>query len=566
MKAIEASPQSIATILRGHEFIIPEYQRDYSWGEDECTKLWDDLSSFFEKTLDKGNKEQEKYFLGSIVVYPNKKNDNIWEVIDGQQRLTTLLMLIKVLSERASTYTILQKMIYKENPETGDIQLDKPRLESYVQGKIDGKNDGKNDRISLCAILSGNSDDLKKDNIFRSNYEKLNQLLDNWWEQELKVEQRKKIINILQNNVVMLPIKCETEDNALCLFETINDRGKPLCDVDIFKAKIYTSVPHVNRNEFIDRWNAIESDREWIFRIYMNILKAEQGVIDRKNNTREYILENLLGNKNKIADGWRNIMKTIELLDYVIMNSTSNNPNTIAKENIYWGILGKYPNNNWCFPFYVFLYKHMKNQTLPEEKHKEYIDLLENTTRYFLIKGVVHNALESVRDTTYRVCTAIFKGENYADLYKNNAKDDMSDFCKKLEESDLRRYDKSMVLLNSSLTPNQNPGHYGKMISNKYHIEHILPKNFNHYDKWTEKSHEQYIDKIGNLMPLEMKLNINASNEFFLRKQAKYEESGVQDALNLANKKPPHWYPEDVEQRQKESVKRLKKFFAEFEE
>ena len=89
--------QYIAKLLgeEGRKFIIPEYQRPYRWTKDECETLWNDILGVF------GNGENiEEYFLGSIVTY---KNDNkkleILEIIDGQQRITTLTLLFRAFYE-----------------------------------------------------------------------------------------------------------------------------------------------------------------------------------------------------------------------------------------------------------------------------------------------------------------------------------------------------------------------------------------------------------------------------------------------------------------------------------
>ena len=76
------------------DFLIPDYQRPYAWGENECITLWDDIFSF--AIPDEGRTEfdsNSEYFLGPIVTFKN--DDDKMEVIDGQQRLTTLMLLLR---------------------------------------------------------------------------------------------------------------------------------------------------------------------------------------------------------------------------------------------------------------------------------------------------------------------------------------------------------------------------------------------------------------------------------------------------------------------------------------
>ena len=76
------------------DFLIPDYQRPYAWEEDECKTLWDDIFEFAfpNNNLDDFNSEEE-YYLGSIVTFRN--DDGKKEIIDGQQRLTTLMLLLR---------------------------------------------------------------------------------------------------------------------------------------------------------------------------------------------------------------------------------------------------------------------------------------------------------------------------------------------------------------------------------------------------------------------------------------------------------------------------------------
>jgi len=106
----------------------------------------------------------------------------------------------------------------------------------------------------------------------------------------------------------------------------------------------------------------------------------------------------------------------------------------------------------------------------------------------------------------------------------------------------------------------QNKADFKKLLREGYHIEHILPKKWNNYDGWTEETWYNDIDKLGNLIPLEWKLNISARNEFFTRKKFDYAKSKVQDAQNLLILSD--WSPKNLELRDDISKERLVKFFS----
>ena len=559
MKAIEGNPQCIGDIFRGHEFEIPEFQRPYSWEAEECVQLWDDLSSF----LDNADSGQEKYFLGSIVVHPKVSNEKIWRVIDGQQRLITLLILVKALFEKATTHTVLEKIIYKEDPITGETKIGDPRIQSLVYTKT--KETGETDKDSFSKILDGKASELKVKSLFRLNYELLQKLLSKWWNSKTTGD-REKIIEALQKDVVMLPIQCSTEDDALTLFQTINDRGRPLDDSDIFKAKIYNAIPENDRNDFIKRWDEIKKHED-LFRLYMHISRAGKNDTTQEIALRKYILDHHLKNQQELAQNYKTIMDALEACHWLAENNSSEDKKISDEENIYWGIMKTYPNTYWHYPLHVFLHKYMKCEggrfDLPKERHDEYLKLMKETVRYFFIKGVTYKNVNRVKDTTFKVCVAIDQEESYTDEYRKNIdKEDLEIFYRKLANSDCgRRYTKGLIFLNSSLNSEQNRADYGNALKGKIDIEHILPKKWNNYDNWTVDSHEKHINNIGNLMPLEKIVNSKASNEFFSHKMEEYKESKIQDALDLSTKNPAHWYPENVEQRQEEARKRLVDFF-----
>ena len=564
MKAIQASPESINDLLQGHEFIIPEYQRPYSWGNEQCDRLWEDLSGFLERATDGVGDDNDQYFLGSIVVYPNPDDKRAWDVVDGQQRLTTLIMLVRAFFEKASTHAVLQKRIYREDPKSGEMDKSSPCLDSKVLGGADRK--------SFVKVLQGDLSALEKDkkNPFANNYKLLEKELTDWWK-KFNTERRDKIINALLHNVVLLPIECNERDDALDLFQIINDRGKPLANADIFKAELYSAVAEDERESFVNQWNRIEpqrKDHEFMFRVFMHISRADRDDSGKESDLRKYVQEHHLKDKEKLSSEWQKIMYALEACHYAHYCSTPVSENTQTTESIYWGVLEYCPNTYWQYPLYVFLHKHMKRRgddfRLPEEKCEEYELLLEDTARYFFLKSVVYNSVNAVKDTTFRVCADIAHERDYAAQYRENAeKKDLSEFERKIADSDLGRNRKGLVLLAAALNPNQDRVAYGEFLRNeKVDIEHILSQKWCNYDGWNDESHKRDINKIGNLMPLKKAINIKASNEFFKGKQEKYKNSVVQDALDLANKKPSVWYPEDVAARHEESLKRLREFFG----
>ena len=557
MKALRADPLSLEKIFSGREFIIPDFQRPYSWGIEECEQLWIDISSFIDEHLNDVRDDKEQYFLGSIVVYPHEENKNAWVVIDGQQRLTTLLILIRLLFKHNSTYTVLQKMFYKTDHKTTDI-IEDPRLKSEVLA-----GDGRNDYEDFRKVMELNVDDMDKNNPYKLNHDVVAEKLDAWWNSKT-VEQRELALKRFQENIVLLPIECDSLNDALTLFQTINDRGMSLNDADIFKADIYRMSKTQDRESFIKRWHALD-DHETLFRIHMHIIRAKAGDIGKEIGLRPYIQRYFNTLENPRED-WNSIVSSLEGYHKIRTQGVVGSDEFTCDANMFWAILNQYPNIYWGYPLYVYLNKYGKQKDgcfyLDDgRKQNDYIDLLKNTIRYFYIKGVVYNTVNRVRDTTFKACVAIAHEENYIEKYQENIKDDFDDFFRRLSENDYGyRYQKGLVWLCSSLNCDQNRKDYAETIA-RCHVEHILPWSWANYDGWNAESHADNIEKIGNKIPLEWKINIQAGNEFFERKQKRYEKSKIRDALDLSKRDSASWKPEDLKERQKVSLNRLGKFF-----
>jgi uncharacterized protein with ParB-like and HNH nuclease domain len=533
MKAIHADPRAIRKLLTD-DFIIPDFQRPYSWTIEHCDKLWDDLISFNMEKKD----SDDNYFLGNIVIHPQNGS---YAVIDGQQRLTTLLLLIKALHLRAGTIIALEKCLKKEDPLTSEL-LNEIRVVSHVF---------ENDKESLYDIIFNNGINLGN-NKFKINFDYLIKKIDIWW---LSVGnspgELNSLILTLLDNVVLLPIQCDSQDDALTIFQTINDRGMALSDADIFKAKLHASA--LDKTDFIDRWNSLE-DHLWLFRVHMHISRAKFNDTSKENALRTYF-----DDKNKLQNDYDFVLDSLK--------KTSDIDEWEATDliNIMWSILEVYPNYYWNFPIFVFLHKYGEYDSngdffLSEDNESSFNELITDSVKYFYVKGVVHNSVNAVRDTVFKVCALIANDGDYLSEFKNNSMIDEEEFVRRLTTTNYGRYLKGLVLLGACLNKNQDNNNFADFLNTNYHIEHILPKKWNNYDEWTDESWQDNINKLGNLVPLEWRLNISAKNEFFSRKKQRYLNSKVEDVTDLVD--IVDWVPTELEERHKIILDRLIKFFT----
>ena len=548
MKAISANPKTIREIFQSN-YVIPDFQRPYSWDTYKINQLWEDCTNFHSENRNKKN----TYYLGNLILY---EANNEFLVIDGQQRLTTLLLLIKALFDRAGTYSALEKCFKKENTVTRELE-NKLRVVSKVEVHQDQEN--------LKAIIL--DDDTEGTSKHHKNFRYLSDRLDEWQTPTNRNPKKlNELIVTLLDRVVLLPIRCENQDDALTMFQTINDRGQALDDSDIFKAKLYSAGKKDKKEkEFMSRWNALE-DHAWLFRVHMHILRAKEKNIGNEKALRSYFQEK---GKNRLQD-YNEVMKNLEIYNYIFEEWDCS-----YEILVWWNILESYPNQYWNYPLYVFLHKHgkySKNELSTDKKTEaKFLGLIKETVKYCFINGVAYKSANAIKDTIFRVCVAIAENKDYLPIYKKNFKKEFGECKRKLKDDDYGRYRKGLIILASFLNKKETPEKYFNILDEKYNIEHILPKEWCNYDKWDEESHKENLDKLGNLVPLEKSLNIKASNEFFQRKKDIYSKgttrkngkkinpSEVQDAKDLS--KIQNWYPEDLERRHQKVMQRLDDFF-----
>ena len=147
--SLSAEEKTIIKIFKIEEqYIIPVYQRPYSWEYDECLSLYNDIMEAF-------HDNSEDYFIGNMVIAKSNSNKDKLEIIDGQQRLTTLLLLIKVLSIFSPEHKALKDCL-----EIADWESDEtfPRIESEIF-----ESDDKKSLVAVLAFKEENFEELLTD-------------------------------------------------------------------------------------------------------------------------------------------------------------------------------------------------------------------------------------------------------------------------------------------------------------------------------------------------------------------------------------------------------------------
>lgn len=303
--SLEAKQKNIFEIFNiQQQYNIPAYQRPYSWGFDECYMLYLDLTEAYEN--------DEDYFLGNIILASSKDlaTSSKLDVIDGQQRLTSLLLILKILNLLYPTHKGPEKCLWLDSLETDDkyIRLESKIIElaeeednlkkSFGYGKDNLEN--KRDRL-----LKGFEIDVKKleaisSDQFLKNILTFYFLFDSYFKNKGNhSENLSGFINFLLKKVSLLPIelqggnKEEATEKALRIFETINNRGLNLSDSDIFKSKLFILTEDKARfgyswSELIERAESLGVAVNDLFRYYSHIIRGQEGIVSGEINLREF--------------------------------------------------------------------------------------------------------------------------------------------------------------------------------------------------------------------------------------------------------------------------------------
>ena len=546
---ISVNKQTIEQFLlnaRTKPFIIPDYQRPYSWTSDQINTLFKDIWEF---TCNEGGTDKEgTYFLGSIVFYENKNGEQ--EIIDGQQRITSIFLLLRAIytklskpkekTEEAKNFiNKIEPLIWKTNKLTGKVEYSSILLNSKVISETENE--------VLKKILETGEVNEKLEDNYSKNYNQILELIE-----EKSVENALMIyqfIYALLNQVIILPITADSQETALTIFSTLNDRGLPLSDADIFKAKIYNHLQSKEeKKEFIEKWKELEENTQNIseniqklFYYYMFYLRALEN--DRNTTTpglRKYYstnkFERLL--ENNVLDELKKILNIWE----IIVNSTQFIENESWSENKdilkVLNILTSYPNEFWKYPVIVYYLKHKDKKDFEEKflkfLRKLYVELLK--------KYIESPTINAVKSNILKLNAEIINSDKPVFDFKSLSEDEIKEKIKIPHRNAVRMLLKTLAYdydIQDELLPE------------KWEIEHILPVKWeNSYDlRENEKIAKEKIEHLGNKTPFEKKLNIIATNNYFSKKKLSYSKSKIEMTKEIGKIKSDKWDLDDIVER-----------------
>ena len=537
---IEVNKQTVKELLgsgKNKKFAIPEYQRPYAWTTDQIQTLFDDLVEYTS-----GEEKDSTYFLGTIVAYENDENEQ--EIIDGQQRITSLFLLLRALYSKLSSMSEtlqsknfmrqIEAAMWEQDELTAEVDFEKVLIVSRVVGEEENN-------IFTNILVTGETEKGRKDT-YSENYKLFVELIEDYASKEPELFYW-FIQNVL-NRAILLPITADSQDTALTIFSTLNDRGLALSDADIFKAKIYNYIDNSQKKDFIEEWKLIDESAsnanesiQKLFYYYMFYLRAKEN--DRNTTTpgiRKYYSQNQF-EKLYQSDLLTNLRLLVGL--WTVIN------NRIVVEGENWSenkeilkvldSLSSYPNEFWKYPVVIY-YLRYKNS---ENFESDFLNFLRNLFAVLSARYVVTPTINAVKRSILNLNASVYQSKTPKFDFSLVDEEEFKEKVKNAHRNTVRMLIKVLAYQKQE-----------ELLPEKWEIEHILPQKWQNsfFPDNSEREVRDLIEHIGNKIPFEKKLNIIASNGYFAKKKESYQKSSITLVQDLAKDKSD-WKLDEIRER-----------------
>jgi uncharacterized protein with ParB-like and HNH nuclease domain len=516
---------------------IPLYQRTYNWGKDQWNDLWEDLINLV---------AGETHYLGSIIAISSERKNGFsyFEIVDGQQRTTSILVLLIVIRD-------LAEKTDKERSEYINKYLLKSSTIDEAEAKlILGRKDNK--AFKRLVEKRARREEAKVEKIIQAYYFFKDKLQE-------KGIQWQNVYSRLLESFELVFIVTDSYNDAFRIFETLNNRGLSLSAVDLIKTYLISKIAsnETMLEECIEIWD----------RIIDNVEEMESVRHDKVRFFRHYLfsieygiepIPKLYSRYQKLIDNAENILKLVEdilhksELYLKLYNGTLGIKDVDEKLNTLVRIEA-----TTCYPLLIkCLTMNLKSDQL--------IKILNAIEVFTLRRSICNiNTREIDRIYNHLAIEAFDKANpaNYIIEYLKKRTPSDTEFFLSFQSRDFSRSPQTKYIfetIENTLTNNTKE----KMINSRtnVHIEHIMPRKLRKNSKgslgkWEKElgqrvsEHQLFVNRIGNLTLLGSGLNIGASNSPFEEKKLRYAQSNIQLTKEICKKKK--WDFEEIENRSK---------------
>ena len=545
-KFMKANETKILNLIEGtKQFVVPLYQRLYSWKKEQWQSLWNDIADLYSES------EDRQHFLGSIVTIPVKtKPEGVpkFLLIDGQQRLSTLFILLSALRHKVKDSNtkiydqIGEQYLHNKFEEDSNIykllptQKDRKEFFNIMKGEL-----------SPELGLVGQA--------YKYYSKRLNEKIN---EVEINYERLK---TLLLNQIVIVSITLDENENPYLIFESLNYKGKELTQADLIRNYFFMKIDFNKQDEiYAKTWMPMQKQLEENLTVFVRHYLLKDNIKVREKevySTLKYYVDKK--DDQSVIDYLKDIATHAEY--YFKLLDPQNESNLEIREGI------KNINRldvKTAYPFLLNIYNNYSKGKFSAKEFELILKILENFIIRRFVCSISTNSYNKLFPSLYQLTlkeTENLLRSGFADTFIESLKNvlttkgyprdrEFKDKFKevKLYESGGDRAKSRLILekLESSFNPKEKIDYSEKSIT----IEHIIPQTINDTwksylgDDWENISHN-YLDTIGNLTLTGY--NAELARKPFVEKIKIYLEGNFQ--LNKYFSKTNTWYEDDIKER-----------------
>lgn len=603
-KNIEPNLKLISEYLKlkkAENFVIPEYQRGYSWDITQCDKLWQDIESFISSGA------SDPYFFGTIIIDCSVSNN--FSLIDGQQRTTTFLLLLKALllslnkaihnisddeetealkaGLKANRNKIMAILFKAEDEDIPSMLKDQSKTKDILILENKSINELYSEEVKHIIEAEDYPTSEKnvhkiprkqKDNKYTNHFRNFKFFFTKL--SEKSESQLNQFAKIFLNNCQVIEIRSWQIEQAITMFNSLNSTGMPLSDADIISAQLYSNAGD-DKTEFNEQWEHINK--------LANELSTRK-IIDINNVLQQFMYINRALNKEYIKEDDNGIFSvdvtTPGLRRYYtdIKKELLKEPlvlcDNLSKITETWEQIKDYPIVKLLLKFNenikLFLSSYLYRYEIGKINENDVLDVCESLLKLFTLLELSDAGYSSSKFKTFLFgenIKLVDKSVVIAEIISDFDNHIISNWKQEDIKEALNEYDKNILVFLNEYIYAKNKGLKYDFADN-VNVEHIMPasgRNLLTIQKDAGIANNQefssIVNKLGNKILLEEDINKSISNEWFKTKKQSsinsksgYKDSKYPIANALTGYHKDKWGKEDIEQATKEAVDRIVSF------
>jgi len=537
----DADPSPLHQLFEGRNTLykIPEYQRPYSWEKSHIDQLWDDLY----EAWDSNGNDNDSYFLGTIILIDN--GDDRLDILDGQQRITTLIIFYAVLrdffNEELSGQHNRIKRRLEESPDSDDSKYRLMTGEKYQD-------------VFESTVLSGI--DLDEENSYTDAAEHTKNTLEDKFDGP---SERENFFDFVEEDIEIIKIETSELSYAIRLFQTVNNRGKDLTVSDLTKSYLLSLTSDEQRDTVTESWKKLSTkfndnyDRLdnllSSYRLYLQETKPDEAIYEELKSEFDLTLQEgtsvveIARDINKYAEEYLNMENEESREMYMLSN---------LKHTQYWKTI---------------------LTAAKKDGFSDYNELIDALVGFYYSYWIGGHISEKIKIPSTNILSRIKDGEDI-DVVRNYIEEERrnENIAQKVQDNLYSEvYDESwhqplFLALEYNLSVDKKTSEIE--LGQDIHSEHILPKK---YETAMEK--EEYWRKqfsadeaarlrhsLGNLTPLEKEVHDTVLQKPFPTKAAHYmgnddtlaslgddrEATSFDLTRRVVDKYDDEWNPENI--------------------